>query len=119
MPIRLTSLTHLLLEINAAADTGQYDHITVKDVHGAIKRGQVLRFLKDSCKTDIDLSLLLDSKDPEFERWYERSLQDIYGGYAGNERRKWGVENRGMNLLIAWTTEIIQQREGIVFERSV
>lgn len=118
MPIRLTSLTHLLLEINAASDTGRYDHITVADVHEAIKGGKVLRFLKDTCRNDIDLSLLVESKDAEFETWYEKRLQEIYGGYAGSERRKWGVENRGMSLLIAWTTELIQQRDGIVFERA-
>ncbi len=117
MPIRLSSVTHLLLEINAAADTGRYDHITIADVHSAIKRGNVLRFLQETCKRDIDLSLLIGSATPEFEPWYEARLKDIHGGYAGREGRKWGVENRGMCLLIAWTTELIQQRDGIVFER--
>lgn len=118
MSIRLTALTHLLLEINAASDTGRYDHITIADVHNAIERGKVLRFLQETCKRDIDLSLLVTATDPEFEIWYEKRLQDIFGGYAGSERRKWGVESRGLCLLIAWTTELIQQRDGIIFERA-
>ena len=62
----------------------------------------------------IDLSLLLDREDDElnFEGNYVRHLQSIYGGYAGQERRKWGVENKGLCLLIAWTTEIIQRGSG-------
>jgi hypothetical protein len=41
-----------------------------------------------------------------------RHLQSIYGGYAGQERRKWGIENKGLCLLVAWTMEIIQQGSG-------
>ena len=40
---------------------------------------------------------------------YHKHMQDIYYGYAGQHRRKWGVENNGLNLILAWTNEIIQQ----------
>jgi len=36
----------------------------------------------------------------------------MYEGYAGNERRKWGIENLGLCLLLAWTNKIIQQGSG-------
>jgi hypothetical protein len=39
-------------------------------------------------------------------------MYQMYGGYAGNERRKWGIENLGLCLLLAWTNEIIQQGSG-------
>jgi hypothetical protein len=57
---------------------------------------------------------LLDRGNDEvnFEGHYVRHLKSIYGGYAGQERRKWGVENKGLCLLVAWTMEIIQQGSG-------
>ena len=36
-------------------------------------------------------------------------MNNIYGGYAGVERRKWGVENLGLCLVLAWTAEMITQ----------
>nr|WP_320116498.1 hypothetical protein [uncultured Desulfuromonas sp.] len=113
-PIKLTHLSHLLLEINAVIDTGKYDHISIEDVHREIENGTILRFIAKEAYKDIDLSLLLDRGDDElnFERHYVRHLQSIYGGYAGQERRKWGVENKGLCLLVAWTMEIIQQGSG-------
>lgn len=113
-PIKLTHLSHLLLEINAVIDTGKHDHISIEDVHREIANGTILKFIAREASTDIDLSLLLDRTDDElnFERHYVRHLQSIYGGYAGQERRKWGVENKGLCLLVAWTMEIIQQGSG-------
>ncbi|QDE27997.1 hypothetical protein FIV45_12300 [Paremcibacter congregatus] len=32
--------------------------------------------------------------------------------YAGQHRRKWGVENNGLCLLLVWTNEIIQRGTG-------
>lgn len=118
MPINLSFLTFLILQLNSVLDTGRYDGVPISEVHAAIKRGAVLRSLKERCGEDIDLSLFLGPHgDREFEPWYEKKLQDIYGAYAGNERRKWGVENRGLCLLIAWTNELIQQGDGIDFKR--
>jgi len=118
MTVSLSALTHLLLNINAALDTGHHDAIGIREVKEHIQRGTVLRFLRDRCREDIDLSMLVDGSDRDFESWYESKLQEIDGGYAGQERRKWGVEKRGLCLLIAWTTEIIQRREDIEFNRK-
>jgi hypothetical protein len=39
-------------------------------------------------------------------------LQRMCNAYSGDERKKWGVENSGLCLLLAWTNEIIQQGSG-------
>ncbi|BBO86802.1 hypothetical protein DSCO28_73680 (plasmid) [Desulfosarcina ovata subsp. sediminis] len=112
--IKLTTLSYVLFEINAVLDTGKYDHISIDDIHREIENGTVLRFIAKEAAEDIDLSLILDRDSDElnFEKTYTRHLQSIYGGYAGQERRKWGVENKGLCLLIAWTIEIIQRGSG-------
>lgn len=112
--MKVTALTYLILELNHLVDTGRYNDISIQDIHGAIEKKRALRFLKDRIGKDIDLSLLLDSSAyGNFEDYYEQKLNDIFGGYAGEERRKWGVERLGLCLLIAWTNEIIQQGEDL------
>lgn len=112
--MKVTALTLLVLNINSLIDSGEYSDIRIKDIHEAIEGKRVLRFLQERAGKDIDLSLHLDSNVyGNFESYYEAYLENIYGGYAGQERRKWGVENSGLCLLVAWTNEIIQQGENL------
>lgn len=116
--MNVTALTTVILGINHLIDTGKYNDISIKDVHEAIKKKRVLRFLKERAGKDIDLSIHLGSNAyGDFEVYYEQKLNDIYGGYAGQERRKWGVEHLGLCLLLAWTNEIIQQGENLEWSR--
>jgi len=108
--MKVSALTLLILEVNSLIDTGKYADITIKDIHNAIEGKRVLRFLQERAASDIDLSLHLDGNAyGGFESYYETQLENLYGGYAGRERRKWGVENSGLCLVLAWTNEIIQQ----------
>lgn len=108
-----TALTLLILQLNSLLDTGKYDDISIEEVHEQIDNGNILRFLQERAGDDIDLSIHLNTDVyGDFERFYVEYLQSIYHAYAGNERRKWGVENKGVCLLIAWTNEIIQQGTG-------
>ena len=103
--VRLQALTLLILQINHLIDTKKYSDIGVDEISEEIKRGTVLRFLHDRAKGDFDLTTSLDN---DFEQYYAGRLQQIYNAYSGDERRKWGVENIGLCLLLAWTNEIIQ-----------
>ena len=110
--MRISALTSLIFQVNSLIDTGQYTDISIKDVHQAIEKKQVLRFLDAQCGADIDLSLLLGAGDNDgFEDSYEAGLDEIYGGYAGQERRKFGVEKSGLCLVVAWTVELIQRSD--------
>lgn len=113
--MKVSALTLLILHLNALVDSGKYNDISIPDIHRAIEGKRVLRFLKERVGQDIDLSIHLSNTWGDFEAFYEEKLSDIYGGYAGNERRKWGVQNLGLCLLIAWTNEIVQQGLDVEF----
>ena len=109
----ITALTLLVLEINHLLDTGNYDDVSIEDVEREIEDGTILRFLKEKAKEDVDLSILLQTDTyPGFEEFYVESLQQLLNAHGGDERRKWGIENLGLCLLLAWTNEIIQQGAG-------
>lgn len=111
--VKLNRLTLLILEYNQLLDTGKYNHITIEDIHREIQQGTVLRYISNIAGSDADFSIYFDDHDDlNFEAQYTKQLQSIYDGYAGQERRKWGVKNIGLCLLIAWTNEIIQRGSG-------
>ena len=111
--IKLTALTLIILELNHLIDSGKYDQITIEDAHKAIEQKCIIPFLTESTKGDSDFNLYgADGPYASFVEYYHEQMYQIYGGYAGNERRKWGIENLGLCLLLAWTNEIIQQGAG-------
>ncbi|PMY45415.1 MULTISPECIES: hypothetical protein [Pseudomonas] len=112
--MKVTALTGLILQINKAIDSGKYNDITISEVHNAINSQGLLRFIKERCGKDVDLSIHLESNVyGDFEEYYEEKMNQFYNAYAGDERRKWGVENLGLCLVLAWTNEIIQWGEGL------
>ena len=108
-----TALTFLILQLNHLIDKGKYDDITIEEIYARIDDGTILRFLQEWAQGDIDLSTHLNTKTyGDFQIFYVKQLQSIYDAYAGSEGRKWGVYNKGLCLLLAWTNEIIQQGNG-------
>jgi hypothetical protein len=102
----------MLLELNHLLDTGKYDNITVEEVKQHIEAETVLEFLQERAAEHIDLSPYTTAVYGNFKAFYSSYLRNIVDAYGGNERRKWGVENRGLCLLIGWTTEILAQGSG-------
>ncbi len=100
--VKLTALTYLILEINMLIDTGKYMDISIAEIEKEIEKGTVLEFIAKRGEGDIDLSIIIQTNTfPYFKEFYAEKLQSIYGAYAGNERRKWGVQNSGLCLLLA------------------
>ena len=104
--MRLNKLTYLILEMNAAVDTGKYQSITLAEIEEHIDRKDLIPYLRERLGNDVDLSLYDDDVAAEINE----ELHDILLAYGGRERRKWGIENSGLCLLIAWVNELIQQR---------
>lgn len=103
--MKYNMLTYFIVEINRAIDAGKHQEITVTEVEKHIDAGSLFDFLKKTIP-GLDLSLI----DARVSAELAKELKDLLGGYKGNERRKWGVENSGLCLLVAWTAEIIQQK---------
>lgn len=112
--IKLTALTLLILEINQLIDSGKFDNILIDEIYDHIQNKDVIPFLAERTKGHSDFSLFVSDDGPysKFIKDYHDQLECIYGGYGGSHRRKWGVENKGLCLLLAWTNEIIQSGAG-------
>lgn len=104
--ITLINLTHTLLEINAAIDTGKYSSISLADIRDHIHQGDIFQYIKTTVGDDIDLSLIIGERSNEITA----ELQNVGNVLFGQERRKLGVENSGLCLLAGLIIELIQQR---------
>ncbi len=96
---------HLIGEFNAALDTGRYDKITVDEVKRHASAGTIPAFVVDRLGDGMDLSII-DRDD-----W--AALAEEWQGFADtvDERRKMGIVNRGVCLLLAYTLGSHRQRQ--------
>ena len=102
--MRLKNLTNLIIQINILIDTGKYTWISLADVKQQIQSGEIFRYIAERGKADIDLTFLKGNIEAEIVA----ALKNILATHIGGERRKWGVANSGLSLLLACVTELIQ-----------
>jgi hypothetical protein len=105
--MRLGQLTYLILEFNAIIDQGAHTGISMREVKDHIEKRDLFSWLRETFEGKVDLSLYDDGVCQEINEM----LDNILNAYGGNERRKWGVQNSGICLLLAWTNELVQQRQ--------
>lgn len=93
----------LIWQFNALLDKKEYDVITVDEVKRHARDETIPAFLKDKFGKNIDLSLFSSDALKELsEEWF--SFEN-----AIDEQRKFGVYNKGLCLLLAYSLESYQQ----------
>jgi hypothetical protein len=95
---------HILWALIGASDTGKYDSLSAEEVAAAAESGNIQAFLASSfAPEDLDVSLI-GSED-----W--QTINEAWASLANavDARRKFGVENRGVSLLMAYTLECLQR----------
>jgi hypothetical protein len=101
-------LRFLLWGFIAALDSGKYDKLDIEEVRRHADARTTKQFLVDRFGKDLDLSLL-DANDWAF-------IDETWANIANavDARRKFGVERKGISLLMAYTLESMQmmQRQG-------
>ena len=94
----------LLWQFIAASDSGHYDALDIDEVKLHANAGNIAEFLRKRFGSDryIDFSVM------EPEDWVE--LNETWANIANavDASRKFGVENKGINLLMAYALESAQ-----------
>jgi hypothetical protein len=103
--MRITNFTFLAFFMNAAIDTGKYNNISLQEVASHIEKGTIFDFLQTCLGDDIDLSTFEKEKQQQLISEWQDMLQAI------DHERKFGIENNGLCLLIAYLLEGIQRRQ--------
>jgi hypothetical protein len=102
--MRTSQFRFLLWQFIACSDSGKYDDISFSEVYQHAKDETISRFLIDRFGKDLDVSII-DASD-----WATLNTEWSSMANAIDAQRKFGVSNRGLSLLMAYTLESIQQR---------
>ncbi len=99
--MKISQLTFLGFYLNAAKDSGKYN-ITIQEVKNHLFDGTLFPFLQDKLKNDIDITVLSE----EDKKLLSDEWRDM--AEAVSEKRKFGIYNDGLCLLVAYILESIQ-----------
>jgi hypothetical protein len=108
--MRLSSLTYIGFETNAVWDTCPDFELSFSEVYDAAEQGCLVELLKKRFGDVADLSLFeLEGNQTELEQ-VEAALKNAAEALQGREKRKVGVRNSGICLVMAIIFEAIQQQ---------
>jgi len=109
-PFHVSSLAMVLFGLSSMLDSGDCDDITLEDVKSRARNGTLLDYLKERGGDTMTTGLL--ERNEEFAAWYAAQILENIETMDGEERRKYGIQNRYLCLLISYTAEIIQHGKG-------
>ncbi len=102
---KITLLTFLGFHLNGAAGSGKYGHVSIERVKEEIKARGIFEFLARELGDDAGLSMLGPAEQEELGEEWAVLASDV------NEGRKLCVDRGGLNLLVAYLLEGIQNRQ--------
>ena len=99
--MRITQLTVLGLVLNGAIDSGKYRNVSTEDVLTELERGTIFEYLQRILGRNVFGDFSPQDKQEIREHW--EALANV-----ADSKRKFLVENNGLNLLLAYVLEGIQ-----------
>lgn len=107
---KMTTITTFIQEISYLLDKGI--SFSIDEVNRHIENKDVVNWLEQEfpfgSENGVDFSLF---KQPHRD-YIHNELESYWGGYAGDERRKWGIENNGLCILLSWSIEVVRDLYG-------
>lgn len=94
-PLADTYLRDIGFRTMILIDDGQT--ASIAEVHEKIQSGQIIEWLSE---LGADMSILLSGKMDDAKDLTIKELQEVSTGFKGRERRKMGIENNGLCLLV-------------------
>ena len=102
---KMTAITYLIHEIAYLLDKGIV--YSIDEVEKHIDSKDVIDWLENEFPLSGDVVVDFSIYEAHDKVFIHDNLYAWYGGYAGKERKKWGIENNGLCILICWLTEMV------------
>lgn len=110
--VNLHALTSIIYVCQMLID--KKEHISIEEILTEIENDNLINFLNEKYKNKGVLINFndIDSHHPGFKTFYNRALKSLNNAYGHKIRKKFGIENNGLCLIVSWTTEIIAMGGG-------
>ena len=106
-PYSVVNLANIFFALSSLADSGTT--VSIKDVRDHAYAGDLWHCIGDlGAKHYLGFQIFSVPHWEEFRAWYVEEISGNCRAMEDRERRKYGVENNGICLLISYTAEILQ-----------
>lgn len=102
-PMRPYKYKFMLWQLIAACDSGRYDTLSLDEVHRHADAGTIASFMIEKFGGDSDFSMFEPSDWTTIGETWSRIANAV------DYRRKFGVDSKGICLLMAYALESLQQ----------
>ena len=107
---KMTTITSFIHEISYLVDKGI--SFSIEEVNAHIENKDVVDWLEDQFPFRSEYGIDLSMFQKNHRDYIHEKLESIWGGYSGQESRKWGITENGLCLLISWSIEIVREIYG-------
>ena len=107
---QLVALTSVGFAVNSAIEDQDGD-VSFDDVYKSLERGRLLEMLDEKIPNQFDFSLFKPGSEQNVA--LNRVLNDAAAGFQGRERRKSGIEESGLHLVLVLVLEAIQRHDWV------
>jgi len=108
-PYPMSGIAMILFALSNLLDEGTADDISIEEVKSHARDGDLVEFLTEKSGGTFAMGILEMADYRNFRAWYVDQIVANCISMDGRERRKYGIENRGICLLISYTAELLQQ----------
>jgi hypothetical protein len=102
----LSSLAFVGFSINIAIANGHGNTISFQEIYKSLENGTLLEDLNTKIPGEFDFGLFPTGSEQCIA--LNKTLNEVAGGLKGRERRKVGIKNSGLHLLLAYIIEAMQ-----------
>ena len=111
--IKLAALTSLIMELNKLIDSREFDSVTIDEVCDWIRNKEIVRSLAGRAEGKADLRPYMDNGPyADSMAFYHEQMNILLLDRPGGHRRHRDIENLGLCLLLAWTSQLVQDGSG-------
>lgn len=104
---KTTLLKIFAQECSILVDQGH--KVSVQVIKDKIESGDMVEWIKSDYMNEEGMFIGINSFSDQDKKFIQESYHQKLMGYYDDVFRKWGIENNGLNLLVSWGIELLNE----------
>lgn len=103
---KVTAFTGLIHELSYLLDKGI--SFSFEEVYTQIENKAFIDWLEEQFPWGSEIGIDFSNYKEKQRAYVHDELLKWYEGYVGSEKRKWGIENNGLCVVLSWCSQIVK-----------